>query len=78
MHNKQNIDLKKLQGTRLNVTISIHEAALIQTLRKFDYGKFNVEKQAGNPTRIEYLGSVRIDPENAFLLDGIEEIIPGP
>jgi hypothetical protein len=56
------------ESNKIMVSLSLAESAMIKKLRKFDYGKFTIYKQKGEPKRIEMLGSEMIEDADGLSL----------
>ena len=52
---------------KVNVTITVREAVLLQKLRAFPYGKILVHKAEGIIIRIEPTNSIIIDPDKEVI-----------
>ncbi len=58
----------------VNIVVSLLEAAMIKTIRNYEYGSFTVHKLSGEPRRIEILGSEILKPEDGKKLDTINQL----
>ena len=50
---------------KINVTVSLFEAALIKSIRQYEYGTFTIHKLNGEPRRIEILWSEVLNPDDS-------------
>lgn len=55
-----------MEKKELTIKVSLYEAALIEKLRKYSYGKFTVQKFDGEPKRVIAEESILLSAEDGI------------